>query len=323
MSVDAVAAVGPDRPAVGEPGLWRRLRRRPAAMTALAVLLLLAVAAIAAPLLVKIWGHGPTDQYRKTGLSPKGIPVGPRAEFWLGTDQQGRDVLSRLVYGARASLTVGFAATVVAVVVGTAVGLLSGYLRGWVDAVLARLIEAVLSLPSLLLAVAFVAVAGGGTATTVGVLAAFSSAVVARLVRGLTLTAREADYVAVARSLGASRLRIMVVDILPNVLAPVVAYATLLFPTMIIGEATLSFLGLGVQAPEASWGSMLRDAQASRRFFVAPWMLVAPAVAILVTTLSATVLGDAVRDALDPRAARTRLVRRRRSTRADSEVAAS
>jgi len=163
--------------------------------------------------------------------------------------------------------------------------------------------DAVLSMPNLLLAIALVAVVGPGLFVTIGVLAFFSWAVVGRLVRGLTRTEREKEYIEAARSLGARRMRVMTVDLLPNVLSPVLAYATLLFPAMVLGEATLSYIGLGVQAPQPSWGSILQDAQASQRFLVAPWLVIAPAVAILVTTVAFTVLGDALRDALDPRGA--------------------
>ncbi|MCU1677530.1 MAG: binding--dependent transport system inner rane component family protein [Frankiales bacterium] len=300
-------AAAVDPAPIAEPGVWGRLRRRPSAVAALVVIGLVVLLAVCAPLLVHLWGHGPLDSYKRAGgLSRAGIPVGPRSQFWLGTDQQGRDVLSRLLYGARVSLLVGAVATLLATVVGTAVGLVAGYVGGWVDTVLSRAVDAVLSLPSLLLAVAFVAAFGGGLAVTIGVLAFFSWAAIARLVRGLTTSASQQVYVAAARSLGTRPLRMMRVDLLPNVLAPVIAYATLLFPGMIIGEVTLSYLGLGVQAPQASWGTILADAQASQRFLVAPWLLVAPAVAIFVTTFAFTVLGDALRDALDPNASRVR-----------------
>ena len=288
-----------DGPADG--GLWRRLSHRPAAMAALAVITLLVLLAVCAPALVSVWGHGPLEQYKRAGgLSPRGLPVGPRAAFWLGSDQQGRDVLSRLLYGARVSLFVGVIATVAATAVGTALGVAAGYLGGWVDTVLSRFMDAVLSMPNLLLAIALVAVVGPGLGVTIGVLAFVSWASVGRLVRGLTRSERQREYVEAARVLGAGRLRIMVVDLLPNVLAPVVAYATLLFPAMVLGEATLSYIGLGVQAPQPSWGSILQDAQASQRYLIAPWLVIAPAVAILVTTFAFTVLGDALRDALAP-----------------------
>jgi peptide/nickel transport system permease protein len=284
-------------------GVWSRLRRRPSALVALGVITAIVLLAVCAPLLVHIWGHGPLEQYKRAGgLSARGVPVGPRAAFWLGTDQQGRDVLSRVLYGARVSLLVGVAATALAVVAGTALGLAAGYLGGWVDSVLSRFMDAVLSMPNLLLAIALVAVVGPGLDVTIGVLAFFSWAAIGRLVRGLTRTEREKEYVEAARSLGARRARIMLVDVLPNVAAPVLAYATLLFPAMVLGEATLSYVGLGVQAPQPSWGSILQDAQASQRFLVAPWLAIAPAVAILVTTIAFTVLGDALRDALDPNA---------------------
>lgn len=301
VDVGAVGRGGPlshgAQPAVGA---WARLRRRPSFVAALVVVLLVVVLAVLAPLLVQIWGHAPDEQFRETGLSPRGLPTGPGAEFWLGADHQGRDVLSRLLYGARVSLFVGVVATLVATVVGTAVGLLSGYAGGWTDALLSRTVDVVLSLPSLLLAMAVVAVVGASLWVTVAVLAFFSWAWIARVVRALTRSLRTAAFVEASRVLGASRTRVLLVDLLPNVAGTVLAYATLLLPAMIIAEATLSFLGLGVQPPMASWGTMLADAENGRRYLVAPWLLAAPSVAILGTALAVNVLGDRLREALDP-----------------------
>ena len=181
-------------------GRWRFGRQHPAALAALVVSGVLVLLALCAPLLVTIWGHGPLEQYKRAGgLTPRGLPVGPRAAFWLGSDQQGRDVLSRLLYGARVSLFVGVVATLVATVVGTALGLAAGYFGGWVDAAASRFMDAVLSMPNLLLAIALVAVVGPGLGVTIAVLAFFSWAAIGRLVRGLTRSEREKEYVEAAK----------------------------------------------------------------------------------------------------------------------------
>ena len=281
---------------------WQRLRRDRVAMISLVVIVLIILMAILAPLATTITGHPVNEQYRTTGLTPDGLPRGPSSEFWLGTDDLGRDILVRIVYGARISLLVGVAATALTVVIGVVVGLAAGFLGGIVDTILARLIDVVLSIPFLLVAIALVSITGPSLLVTVFVIGFFSWASVGRIVRGQVLSLREREFVEAARSLGASDRRIMFVDILPNVLAQVIVYASLLIPVVIVVEATLSFLGLGLAPPTADWGGMLSDSQ--NYYTTAWWFVVFPGAALLVTTLAFNLLGDGVRDAFDPRSDR-------------------
>jgi len=276
-----------------------RLRRDRVAMASAATILLLVVVAVAAPLIAHLVGHDPTTQYRDTGLTPAGLPVGPNRHFWFGTDNLGRDVFIRVVYGTRISLLVGVVSTLLAVVLGVVVGVTAGYFRGAVDTVLARFMDVVLCLPFLLFAIALVAVAGPSIAVSVGVIAFFSWAAVGRVVRGQTLSIREREYIQAARLLGAGHLRIMFVEILPNLVAPVIVYTTLLIPTAIVFEATLSFLGMGVVPPTPTWGNMLADSL--QYYQVAWWFVLFPGLALLITTLAFNIFGDGVRDAFDPR----------------------
>jgi peptide/nickel transport system permease protein len=287
-----------------------RLRRDRVAMASAAVILLLVVVALAAPLIARLVGHDPDTQYRDTGLTPAGLPVGPSRRFLLGTDNLGRDVLVRVVYGARVSLLVGVASTLLAVAIGVVIGVAAGYFQGVTDTVLARFMDVVLSFPFLLFAIALVSVAGPSLVVSILVIAFFSWAAVGRIVRGQTLSIREREYVAAARALGAGDLRIMVVDVLPNLVAPVIVYTTLLIPTAIVFESTLSFLGMGVVPPTPTWGNMLSD---SLQFYqVAWWFVLFPGLALLLTTLAFNLLGDSVRDALDPTGGLPRFARNTR-----------
>ena len=281
---------------------WARLRRDRVAMVSLVVIGLIVLMAIAAPVAAMITGHPVNEQYRTIGLTPDGLPRGPSSEFWLGTDDLGRDILVRIAYGARISLLVGVASTILTVVIGVVIGLAAGFLGGAVDTVLARLIDVVLSVPFLLVAIALVSITGPSLIVTVLVIGFFSWASVARIVRGQVLSMREREFVEAARSLGASNSRIMFVDILPNVLAPVIVYASLLIPVVIVVEATLSFLGLGLAPPTADWGGMISEAQTY--YTTSWWFVVFPGAALLVTTLAFNLLGDGIRDAFDPRSER-------------------
>ena len=278
---------------------FERLRRDRAAKLAAVTIALAVIVAIAAPVLATLTGHGPAEQFIATGLSAYGIPVGPGSEFWLGCDGLGRDVLVRVAYGARISLLVGVLASLLAVLVGAVVGIAAAWYGGAVDAVLARLMDAVLSLPYLVLALALAALVGRGIGISVGVIAFFNWASVGRVLRGEVLAIREREYVQAARALGAGHVRIMLVEIVPVVTPTAIVYATLLIPASIGFEATLSFLGLGVPPPTPSWGNMLADAMAYYK--VAWWLLLAPGTALLAITLAFNVLGDSARDALDPR----------------------
>jgi len=278
---------------------WERLRRDRVAMGSLVVIVGITLMAVLAPLVAAITGHGPDEQFRSTGLTPSGLPTPPSHEFWLGTDDLGRDLLVRIAYGARISLLVGVVATALTIAIGVVVGVLAGYFGGTVDTVLARLVDVVLSIPFLLVAIALVSVIGPGLKVAIVVISLFSWASVARIVRGQVLSIREREYIEAARSLGASDARIMFVDVLPNVAAQVIVYTTLLIPTVIVIEATLSFLGLGVPPPTATWGGMLNSAV--NYYTVAWWFVLFPGLALLLTTLAFNLFGDGVRDAIDPR----------------------
>jgi peptide/nickel transport system permease protein len=281
---------------------WERLRRDPVAIASAVTLVLIAVAAVAAPAVAHAIGHGPDDQYPTIGLTPAGLPVGPSRTFLLGTDNLGRDLLVRILYGARISLMVGVVATVLATVAGVVVGLAAGYLGGPADLVLSRFMDMVLSFPYLLLAIALVSVFGSSLTISMLVIAFFSWAAIGRVVRGQALSIREKEYVEASWSVGSGAMRVMFVDILPNLLAPVLVLATLLVPAAIVFEATLSFLGLGVPPPTPTWGGMLSDSLAF--YQVAWWFPLFPGLALLATTLAFNLLGDSVRDALDPTAGR-------------------
>ena len=298
--------------------LYQRLRSDPVALVSLVVIILIVLLALLAPVVASLTGHGPNATNLDTGTDAAGRPLGPgHGGYLLGTDNLGRDILVRIAYGARISLLVGVAATAAASAVGVVIGLLSGYFGGWVDSVLARIMDIVLSFPYVLLALALVAAIGPSLPLTIGVIAFFSWAAIGRNVRGQCISQREKEYVEASRSLGASDLRIMFVEILPNLLAPVIVLATLLIPAAIVFEATLSYLGLGIPLPTASWGNMLADAQGNigANPFTIWWFWVFPMVFLLLTTLAFNLFGDAVRDALDPRAERLFATRRRRAKR--------
>jgi len=230
-----------------------------------------------------------------------GLPKGPNLDrkFYLGADQFGRDVLVRIAYGARVSLVVGIVATGFALLVGVTVGLITGFYGGVVDTVLSRFMDVLLSIPLLLLALALVAVFRPSLQVIIAVIVFVSWTYIARIIRGQVLSLREKEFVEAQRSLGAGNLRIIFRDILPNLVAPILIYATLIIPANILFEAYLSFLGLGVPPPTATWGQMLADATDFYR--VAWWLLLFPGLALLGTTLSFNLAGDGLRDALDPR----------------------
>lgn len=281
---------------------WARLRHDRVAIGSSIVIALITLAAIFAPLIARLVGHGVADQYPYTALNGYGLPVGPSRTFLFGADDLGRDVLVRVAYGGRVSLIAGVVASGLAVIVGGIVGIVAGYFGTVVDTALSRFMDVILAFPLLLFAIALVAIVGPSLTVTIAVIAFFSWAVVGRIIRGQTLSLREKEFVEAARSLGASDLRIMFVDILPNLVAPLLVYTTLLIPASIVFEATLSFLGLGVVPPTPSWGNMLSDAEAYYK--VAWWFVIFPGTALLLTTLAFNLLGDSVRDALDPRYAR-------------------
>ncbi|MCB9780063.1 MAG: ABC transporter permease [Alphaproteobacteria bacterium] len=241
----------------------------------------------------------PAVQDIATGLDASGAPVGPGAAHLLGTDALGRDVLSRLLVGARISLLVGFAATGISMGIGLVIGLVSGYFRGIIDTVAMRSVDVLMSFPFLLLCIALVAVREPGLDNVLLVLGLLGWTTMARVVRGKVLAEREQEYVQAARALGLGHGRILFRHILPNVVGPVMVLSTLGVASTILAESVLSYLGLGVPPPTPSWGAMISEGQAWYR--LAPGLVAAPGLCILVTVLGFNLLGEGLRDVLDPR----------------------
>jgi len=269
-----------------------RFRRHKLAVTGLVMLIILAILAILAPWIAP-FDPNTVDlaQFRHPSSSA----------HWLGTDEAGRDVLSRLLYGARVSLTVGVAAALSAGFIGLTLGLLAGFLGGWVDATVMRLTEVVLSFPSLVVIILLVAVLGPSVTTIVVVIALFEWPTGCRIVRQITRVTKETGFVLAARSIGASNLRLMLRHTIGSVTSPLTVVVTLLSAQAILLEAALSFLGLGVNPPQASWGGMLQSAQSLTVLSAYPWLWLPPGIAIAVTVLSINFVGDGLRDAFDPR----------------------
>jgi peptide/nickel transport system permease protein len=312
--VDLPDLAGPGAIAARSPLqlFWRRFRRDRLALVSLGLIALLILVAIAAPLVVSLLGlPGPSVQNPNL-TNAFGSPLGPSSAHPFGVDPLGQDVASRVIYGTRVSLIVGVVGTAVATVLGTIVGLLAGYYRGWTDTLLSRMVDVVLAIPVLLLGLGLGAACevrgclGGHVQSGLGVIIFLIALVnwtyIARIVRGLVLSLREREFVLAARSQGASDARIMGREILPNLLAPIVVYASLLIPQNILLEAALSYLGVGVRPPTASWGQMI--AAATPTFSTAWWYMVFPGVALLLTVLAFNLLGDGLQDALNPRIAR-------------------
>jgi ABC-type dipeptide/oligopeptide/nickel transport system permease subunit len=273
--------------------LWRKLRADRRAMLGLGAVAMLVLLAIAAPL-VSRWD--PTGIALANQLQP------PSAAHWLGTDLQGRDVWARLVYGARISLSVGFLSQGIALAIGLTLGLISGFYGKWVDEAVMRLADVTLAFPSLLLLIALAAAFEPSLGTVLVTIGVVGWAGMARIVRGQVLVVRQLEYVQAARALGERDYRIITRHLLPNVIAPVIIAATLGVAGAIMAEAALSFLGLGVQPPTPSWGSMIADGRDLEQLRHAPWTSLSPGLAIGIAVLGFNLLGDALRDALDPRA---------------------
>jgi len=270
---------------------FRRFRKHKLAVVSAVFLLLLSIAAILAPQIA------PCDPYR---MDVSNMEQGPSRAHLLGTDQIGRDILSRIIFASRVSLAVGLITAFVSTCIGTALGAISGYFGGLVDNVIMRMADIFMSFPMLPIAIVIVAVVGPSANNVVIIAALLSWPGLARIVRGQFLALREQDYAQAARAIGAGPYRIAFRHLLPNSLAPIVVWATLNVAQVILLEAGLSFLGLGVQIPTATWGNMLMDAQSIRVIEAFPWIWLPPGVMILLTVLSINLLGDGLRDALDP-----------------------
>ncbi|MFD0380017.1 ABC transporter permease [Streptomyces sp. NPDC127112] len=293
---------------------WMRLRRDKVALTGGVVVILLILVAIFAPLIVKLLGHDPNEFHEDLIDPDLGTPLGTlggiSSDYLLGVEPtNGRDVFSRIVYGARISLIVAFLAAFVSVVLGSFLGALAGFIGGWVDGVISRLMDLLLAFPQLLFTIALVSVVPNsvwgfeGSGVRMGVLILvigfFGWPYIGRIVRGQTISLREREYVEAARSLGAGRGYILVKELMPNLVAPILVYTTLIIPTNILTEAALSFLGAGVKPPTSSWGKMLSDAVPI--YQDDPMYMVVPGMTIFITVLAFNLFGDGLRDALDPK----------------------
>jgi peptide/nickel transport system permease protein len=292
---------------------WERFQQDKAALVAAGVVGLLIMIAIAGgPVAASVTGHSPNSPY-PNATNDFGVPIGPSSSFPFGADADGRDLFVRTMYGTRTALEVGLAATGLSVLIGVVIGLLAGFNPGWLDTGLSRLGDVMLALPQLVIAIGIVAtcsiskngcVSGliqPGIPIVIAVITLFSWSYVARLIRGYTIGLRERDFIEAARSLGASNWRIVRREVLPNLVGPVIVYATLLIPTNILFEAALTFLGLGVPPDQSSWGQALSEASSGGLFQTAWWMVVFPGLALVITTLAFNLLGDGLSDALDVR----------------------
>ncbi len=288
---------------------WRRLRQDRIALVSLGFIVFLIVIAIAAPLVVSLLGLPGPDVQNLNLTDSFGSPLGPSLAHPFGVDQLGEDVMSRVIYGTRVSLEVAIIGTGISTVIGVSVGMFAGFYRGSVDMLLSRFMDIVLSIPILLLGLGLGAacevkgcvkgLVQPGLGTIIFIIAIATWPYVARIVRGLVLSMREREFVDASRALGASNLRIMFREILPNLAAPIIVYASLLVPTNILLEAALSFLGVGIRPPTPSWGAMI--AQAAPIFNTAWWFLLFPGIALVLTVLAFNLLGDGLQDALNPR----------------------
>lgn len=269
----------------------RRFLGRPAAVAGLVVVAAFILVAVAASI------AAPFDPVATSWTT---IRKAPSAAHWMGTDENGRDVLSRVIYGARASMLAGVVSVVIAAGIGVPIGLLAGFARGKTDAVIGRVADAMLAVPFLVLAIALAAFLGPSLRNAMVAIGVSAAPVFMRVARGATMDAATNEYVEAARALGNPAWRVAVRHVAPNILAPVIVQATLAIATAIIAEASLSFLGLGQQPPAPSWGSMLNSAQ--RFLSQAPWLAIFPGAAIFLAVLAFNLVGDGLRDALDPRA---------------------
>ena len=289
---------------------WRRFRRDRVAMVALGFIVLLVLAAIFAKPITELLGAPPPSVQETSSLDDFGLPTGPSSDHLFGVDTIGRDVFSRVLYGAQVSLTVAFVGTGLSVLFGTILGIMAGFYRGWTDTFIARSLDVMLAFPVLLFGLGVATACSGengclggliqpGLSVVIAIIVLANTPYVARIIRGQVLSLREKEFVEASRSLGASNRRIMFRDILPNLVAPIIVYSSLFIPANILLEAALSFLGVGVQPPRPSWGAMLSDAVSI--FSDAWWFMFFPGMALLLTVLAFNLVGDGLQDALNPK----------------------
>lgn len=269
---------------------WQSFKKSKTALLGTGIVLFFIILAILAPYIAP---QGMNEQ----NLSARLLP--PSSQYWFGTDDFGRDIFSRIVYGARISLVVGFSSVVVSAIVGSILGIIAGFYGKWVDTVISRLFDIMLAFPSILLAIAIVAILGPSLQNALIAIAIINIPNFGRLVRSKVLSVKEEEYIVAARAIGMSDLRILVRHILPNSFSPIVVQGTLAIATAIIEAAALGFLGLGAQAPNPEWGKMLADAK--NYLINAPWTMIFPGLSIMLTVLGFNLMGDGLRDALDPK----------------------
>ena len=296
----AVAQIETTTPPTGLSEFWFYFSRNKGAVIGLVIFTIILVLAIFAPFVAP---HSPSIQNRDVLLLPPAFSTGGQWTYFLGTDAVGRDILSRLIYGARFSLFIGVIVVTLSVFSGVLVGLIAGYFRGRVDTVIMRVMDIILAFPSLLLALVLVAVLGPGLVNAMIAISLVNLPHFVRLTRAAVMTERTKDYVIASKVAGAGTLRLMFLTILPNCLAPLIVQATLAFSAAILDAAALGFLGMGAQPPTPEWGTMLAEA---REFIQRAWWVVTfPGLAILITVLAINLMGDGLRDALDPKLKRS------------------
>lgn len=281
-------------PAKPRAGVWRRLVKRPLALLGLLIVAIVVAGAILAPWLT---GYDPNEQMFD-GLTLEGSPLPPNAKFWLGTDLLGRDLLTRILFGARTSLIIGIVANGVALLIGTLVGVTAGYFRGWIGSALMRFTDLMMAFPALLLAICLAAVFEPSLWIVAMVIALVNWVQTARVIYTETSSLAEREFIDAERTIGASAPRILIRHILPHLLPTIIVWGTLGISTTVLLEATLSYLGIGVQPPTASWGNIIFENQTY--FQAAPWLVFFPGAAILALALAFNLIGDALRDILDP-----------------------
>ncbi|MCM3711340.1 nickel transporter permease [Sporosarcina luteola] len=269
---------------------WRNFRKSKVAVAGMVIILFFVLLAIFGPFIAK---EGINQQMPADRLQP------PSAEYWLGTDDFGRDILSRIIHGARISLSVGFLSVIASVVVGSFLGIVAGYYGRWTDTIISRIFDIMLAFPSILLAIAIVSVLGPGLENALIAIAIINVPNFGRLIRSKVLSIKEDEYIMAAKAIGMKDARILFSHILPNSMAPVIVQGTLAVATAILEAAALGFLGLGAQAPQPEWGKMLADSKSYLQS--APWTMIFPGLSIMLTVLGFNLMGDGLRDALDPK----------------------